>query len=170
MISRSPDRHTFQSQRHRDILAADPTNEEAKKMVEMYGDWTKRDLIRDADPEWAVDNLEHDLRSTEWVLEKARVNKIYAQHLYAALCNNDFTKNEAWPLLQEKRWSCSWRSAGGIIANMLQAGDYIDWYCTGIRDSVYKDDPHVPEGVITDEIREDLFELGWVPAEQSDAD
>jgi len=157
-------------------------------MVEMYDDWANQDLLREADPEWATDNLEHDLRSTDWILEKARESTIYAQHLYAAMCNQDFIKNDIWPLLQDKRWSCSWRHAGGIIADMRQEGDYVDWYCTGIGDReemdplefneltvdrqiAYKESrAYVGEGVITDEIREDLRKLGWISAEQSDVD
>ena len=166
----------------------DPTDPEAKMMVKMYDDWANQDLIRDADPEWAKDNLEYDLRSTDWILEKARESTIYAQHLYAAMCNQDFIKNDIWPLLQDKRWSCSWRHAGGIVADMRQEGDYVDWYCTGIGDReemdplefneltvdqqlLYKESrAYVSEGTITDEIRADLLKLGWVSADQSDVD
>ena len=157
-------------------------------MVKMYEDWANQDLIREADPEWAKDNLEYDLRSTDWILEKARESTIYAQHLYAAMCNQDFIKNDIWPLLQDKRWSCSWRHAGGIVADMRQEGDYVDWYCTGIGDReemdplefneltvdqqlLYKESrAYVSEGTITDEIRADLLKLGWVSADQSDVD
>jgi hypothetical protein len=181
MLSRSPDRHTFQSQKHRDALKRDPTDKDALSMVELYDDWLKRDLACEAAPEWAKDNLEHDLRFTDWVLEKARESRIYSQHLYAAMCNREFTRNEVWPLLQDKRWSCSWRHAGGIIADMRQEGDYVDWYCTGIREMEEMDpvefnnlteeqqmafkesQAFVSEGVITDEIRADLLKLGWVP-------
>jgi hypothetical protein len=181
MLSRSPDRHSFQSQKYRDKLKCDPTDEVVKSIVDLYDSWAKRDLDNDSDSEWAKDNLEHDLRSTDWVLEKARESRIYSQNLYAAMCNREFTRNEVWPLLQGKRWSCSWRHAGGIIADMKQEGDYVDWYCTGIREVTemdpqefneltydqqvaYKESQaYVPEGVITDEIREDLFKLGWVP-------
>ena len=166
----------------------DPTDPEAKMMVKMYDDWANQDLIREADPEWAKDNLEYDLRSTDWILEKARESTIYAQHLYAAMCNQDFIKNDIWPLLQDKRWSCSWRHAGGIVADMRQEGDYVDWYCTGIGDReemdplefneltvdqqlLYKESrAYVSEGTITDEIRADLLKLGWVSADQSDVD
>jgi hypothetical protein len=105
---------------------------------------------------------------------------VYAQNLYAAMCNNDFTKNDVIPILTEKRWHCSWRSAGGIIADMQEKGDYIDWYCSGIRDVKILDDDEfqaltkeqqeyyiqgkkfVSESCVTDEIREDLLKLGWI--------
>jgi hypothetical protein len=85
-----------------------------------------------------------------------------------------------WPILTEKRWSCSWRHAGGIIADMQEKGDYIDWYCSGIRDAKDLDDDqfqqltkeqqeiylrnkaYVGEGTVTDEIRKDLLKLGWI--------
>jgi hypothetical protein len=90
-----------------------------------------------------------------------RNNENYAQNLYAALCNNNFTKNDVWPILKEKRWSCSWRYAGGIIARMTEKGDYMDWYCTGIFDNNTIIGT-VPEGEITEEIHNDLLKLGWI--------
>lgn len=125
---------------------------------------------------WSKNNMEYDLRTTDWILEKARSKESYAQNLYAALCNNEFKKinitdtpenvvavlNDQFPL-----WSCSWRYAGGIIADMQEQGDYIDWYCSGIRNCDYEDKTDlrstyfVSEGVVTDEIRADLLKLGW---------
>jgi hypothetical protein len=62
---------------------------------------------------------------------KVESDKVYAQQIYAALCNNEFQRNDVWPLLAGKTWSCSWRHAGGIVADMLEEGDYSDWYLTG---------------------------------------
>jgi hypothetical protein len=76
------------------------------------------------------------------------------------MCNNRFQQNDVLPILKDQYWSCSWRYAGGIIADMRQEGDYIDYYCSGIRDSY--EGGYVSETVITDEIREDLFKLGWL--------
>ena len=188
MLSRSKERNTFQSQKYRGIFDKDPTNTEAKAMIEMYDEWSRRDLVREADSEWAKHNLEYDLRSTNWILEKTRESRVYAQNLYAAMCNQDFTQNDVWPLLQDKRWSCSWRHAGGIIADMRQEGDYIEWYCSGIQEpdsmlpevfnnltaeqqTQYKEvQAYVAEGIVTDEIRADLLRLGWIPATQPDID
>ena len=94
-----------------------------------------RKLDLENDPEWRKDNLEYDLRTNEYMVNKVRTDEVYAQHLYAALCNNDYQKNDVWPILQDKRWSCSWRYAGGILANMCGEGDYMDWYCSGITSS-----------------------------------
>jgi hypothetical protein len=178
MISSSPDRNTFQLENYV------KRQEEAGKLpapeyLDMFKTWREQAQANIVDPEWQKDNMEYDLRSTQWIIDKAK-DDAYAQNLYAAMCNNDFTKNDVWPILTEKRWSCSWRSAGGIIADMQEKGDYIDWYCSGIRDSKILDDDEfraltkeqqehyiqgkkfVPEGCVTDEIREDLLKLGWI--------
>jgi hypothetical protein len=105
-------------------------------------------------------NLEQDLLSCVWLVEKVKCSTIYAQNLYAALCNNEFQKLEIVPILTEKKWSCSWRYAGGIIADLRNEGDYIDWYCSGIGES-YNTNSYVEEGVITQEIHDDLLKLGW---------
>jgi hypothetical protein len=165
---------------YRDSLAEDPLNESAKGMIEYYEDYDRQDKDRESDLEWRKDNLEYDLRTTDWIIEKAKSDDAYAQHLYAAMCNNEFMKNDVWPILTEKRWSCSWRHAGGIIADMQEKGDYIDWYCSGIRDSKILDDDEfraltkeqqesyiqgkkfVTESSVTDEIREDLLKLGCI--------
>lgn len=107
-------------------------------------------------------NLEYDLRSTEWVAEKVVASEQYAQHLYAALCNNSFVQSDIIDILKEKYWCCSWRYAGGIIADITQKGDYADWYCSGFWDQDLVDKSvFVREGVVTAEIREDLKKLGW---------
>ena len=86
-------------------------------------------IEREQDPEWQKNNLEYDLRTTEWVIEKVKSSDTYAQNLYAALCNNQFIQLEnSWDILKEKYWHCSWRYAGGIIADIQEKGDYIDWY------------------------------------------
>ncbi len=95
-------------------------------------------------------NLERDLRSTWWVVEKVQAKEKYAKNLYASLCNNEFAPKDMWGLLQNIRWSCTWRYAGGIIADIRGEGDYLNWYCSG------------DEGTIFPEIRKDLENLGWL--------
>jgi hypothetical protein len=118
--------------------------------------------------------MEYDLLTTDWILAKVRASDSYAQNLYAAMCNNDFTKRELWPILKEEKWSASWRYAGGIIADMRQEGDYIDWYCSGMgglnqeydqketNEQWQKRTGYVPESVVTEEIEQDLHRLGWI--------
>jgi len=117
--------------------------------------------------EWQKNNLEYDLLSADWILEKVRNSDTYAQNLYAALCNNDFIKNEVWPILKEDTWGCSWRYAGGMIADMQEKGDYMDWYCSGIGEGLGNGDKdgskkYVSESIVTDEIKDDLLKLGWL--------
>lgn len=112
--------------------------------------------------EWQKNNLEYDLLSADWILEKVRNSDTYAQNLYAALCNNEFIKNEVWPILKEDTWGCSWRYAGGMIADMQEKGDYMDWYCSGIFDPATPSKKYVSESIVTDEIKDDLLKLGWL--------
>lgn len=185
MISSSPERHTFQLE-----SAKKRAEEDGKELPESYLDFWKSAKQQDeenlVDPEWQKDNMEYNLRSTQWIVDKVKQDNIYAQHLYAAMCNNDFIKNDVIPILTEKRWSCSWRHAGGIIADMQEKGDYIEWYCSGIRDTTELSDDefrnltaeqqnwylqskaYVNESVVTDEIRNDLLKLGWIVVEGTD--
>lgn len=159
MISKSPDRHTFQKQGY--VNRCEEKGEEPNAdYLDMFQEILEKEKHKWDDPKSRVDNMEYDLLTTDWILEKVRASEVYAQNLYAAMCNNDFTKREMWPLLKEQKWSCSWRYAGGIIADMRQQGDYINWYCSGIRDSY--DGGYVAEAIVTDEIEQDLHKLGWI--------
>jgi hypothetical protein len=97
------------------------------------------------------------------MLKKVMDSETYAQNLYAAMCNNVFQPNQVWPRLKDEYWSCSWRSAGGIVADLRGQGDYIDWYCSGIFGAGEVDSHlgYVSESTVTDEIRQDLFAIGW---------
>jgi hypothetical protein len=168
-VSSSPDRHTFQKEGY--IKRAE---EAGKKPEQDYLDWWEQIKIDEAnkihDTEWQKNNLEYDLRLTDWIVEKARASDDYAQNIYAALCNNEFMKLAVVPILKEETWSCSWRSAGGIVADMLEKGDYIDWYCSGISDGGNRTNGYVSESVVTIEVREDLKKLGWIVVESKDTD
>jgi hypothetical protein len=119
-------------------------------------------------------NLEQDMKDAKWFVDKVRATESYAQNVYAALCNNAFQKLEIMPVLRDEIWSCSWRYAGGIVALLRGEGDYMDWYCSGIFGDPKEIDyaaaeaqgfevqKYVPESIITDEIRQDLKQLGWV--------
>lgn len=186
MVSKSPNRNTFQKDGY--LKRCEEKGEEPNQdYLDLFQKILEDEKTKWDNPEIKKENLEYDLLTTDWILEKARSSQSYAQNIYAALCNNGFIKLDVIPILTEKEWSCSWRYAGGIIADMCQRGDYIDWYCSGIRDigpptdeeyqnmteeqkhlweTVYS--KYVPEGKITDEIRNDFKTLGWVPAPEGD--
>ena len=164
--SKSPSRNTFQKERYVERQAKEGKSI-SEAYLSMWDSHAESVTKQESDPTWQKNNLEWDLRTTDWILSKVRSSESYAQNLYAAMCNNGFIKNEMWPILAEQEWSCTWRYAGGIIADMLQQGDYIDWYCSGIGDGLGNGDldgtkGYVPEGVVTEEIEEDLRKLGWI--------
>ncbi len=171
-VSKSPERNTFQKEGYLERCAKEG-KEPSQAYLKMWDDATA------ADNDWAEqehkNDLEYDLRTTDWVLAKARARDSYAQNIYAALCNMRWQKLDVMPILKEELCSYSWRYAGGIVADMLQKGDYIDWYCSGMgglnqeydaketNEEWQKRTGYVPESVITDEIREDFKKLGWIP-------
>ena len=171
-VSKSPERHTFQQEGY--IRRCEEKGEEPREdYLNMFKSFRQQDEENMIDPKWQKNNMEYDLRSTDWILAKVRDSDAYAQNLYAAICNNDFCKREMWPILKEEYWSASWRSAGGIIADMREEGDYINWYCSGIGGGLGNGDEdgtkgYVSESVVTEEIKDDLYKLGWLVVESKD--
>ena len=178
-ISKSPERHTFQKEgyvKHQEEKG-ESVNEE---YLDMFAKIIENHDSKFDNPETHKNNMEYDLLTTDWILEKVRTSDSYAQNLYSSICNNDFIKLDIIPVLKDERWSASWRYAGGIVADMRQEGDYIDWYCSGsgglnqefdgteTNEQWQKRTGYVPEGCITDEIRNDLQRLGWAVAPGGD--
>ena len=120
-------------------------------------------------------SMQTDMMDAEWFRDKVKSSKSYAQNLYAAMCNNEFQKQDTWEVLTDGRWGCSWRAAGGVVATMRGGDeDYMDYYCSGMGGfaiqeedpaSYYEENGYVKESEVTDEIREDLLRLGWVVIE-----
>jgi hypothetical protein len=161
--SRSPERNTFQLENYLERCVAEGEEPNAA-YINMWEQANQQDV------EWSQqthnNDMEYDLRTNVAMLAKVRGSDVYAQNLYAAMCNREFQRNDTWPILTDRRWSCSWRRAGGIIADMRESGDYIDWYCSGMGGLSYdpgegRKEGYVPESVVTDEIRADLLQLGW---------
>jgi hypothetical protein len=117
-------------------------------------------------------NLDFDICQCSWLVEKIRNNKNYAQNLYAAMCNQDWQYQDVWGVLTNQKWGCSWRSAGGIVAD-IRGGDenYMDWYCSGMTENPdnhgHTPMHYVKEGTVTDEIRQDLVQIGWIPVDSN---
>jgi hypothetical protein len=90
-------------------------------------------------------NLYREIIDSDTIKSKMRASKDYCKRFYAAMCNTDVYKVGA-----EGEYGMSWRSAGGLIADILGEGDYLNWYCSG------------NEGYVDDEIADDLNAIGWV--------
>jgi len=183
-MNRSPERNTFQLNAYLERCREDG-EEPNENYIELYRGADIRDMEKEENAQWKLNNLEYDLRSTKWICDKAKASEAYAQNLYAAMCNNNFQKLEVWPLLKGETYSCSWRYAGGIIADMVETGDYIDWYCSGIGGGATEDElaamteedrakyhwykeNFVSESVVTDEVKQDLEKLGWKVVDKVD--
>jgi hypothetical protein len=182
-ISKSPDRHSFQRNGYvkRQEEKGESLNED---YLDLFDKILEQEKYKFDDPASRVNNMEYDLLTTEWILAKARASNSYAQNMYAAMCNMRFVRRDMFPYLRQDPdkdlWSASWRAAGGIVADMLGKGDYIDWYCSGMgglnrefdgdetNEQWQKRTGYVPESVITDEIRDDLLRLGWIPVPWDD--
>jgi hypothetical protein len=93
-------------------------------------------------------------------------NKDVAKDFYRALANMQWRKNsvvsEEDQIIDKLKgddrnlWSCSWRYAGGIIADIRNANydaqeDYLDYYCAG------------NEGEVTPLVKECFERMGWKP-------
>ena len=172
-ISSSLERHTFQAESSKKKLEEDPSNESARKLVEMYQQWREEAAARELDTEWQQNNMEYDMRTSQWMCSKVKASDTYAQNLYAAICNREFQKHDVLEILKDAVWSCSWRYAGGIIADMREEGDYIDWYCSGIGSGLGNGDEtgeknYVSESIVTEEIESDLNKLGWIVLPEHD--
>lgn len=115
-------------------------------------------------------DLYEDMENSPWFVEKIK-DSVYAQNIYAALCNMRWQPLEAWSVLKDEYWTCSWRAAGSLVADLRQANeDYLDFYCSGASEIEYDtvelaSRRFVSEGTVTDEVREDLKKLGWQPSE-----
>lgn len=174
-LSSSPDRNTFQRDNYINRMQEEG-KEPSPAYLKMWEDAQLQAEKQAVDPEWQKNNLEYDLRTNQEILNKVRQSGVYAQNLYAAMCNMQWIKDG-------QPWSCSWRYSGGIVADMRQEGDYIDWYCSGIgypervsaeewikftpeQEQWFHDSlDYVGEGYVTKEIAEDLLNMGWTPKE-----
>lgn len=131
---------------YRRRLDQNPGNVEMQKTMEFY------EAVRNEEslPSSRRADLENDLRRSAEISAKCKGSESYAQNLYAALCNNSFHKGG-------RTWACSWRQSAGVVAHMVERGDYVDWYCSGVSGGAGV----VSEGVVTDEVRSDLLSVGW---------
>ena len=149
MFATSPDRFGFMIENYKKRLEKDPDNVEIKKTMDLYEEFKRVDMLDIQDHS----NLGCELRRSEEIVQKCKSSLAYSQNVYAALCNNLFVKDGA-------EWGCSWRTAGGLAAHLREQGDYIDFYCSGMANDLLNG--YVAEGVVTDEVREDIASFGWI--------
>lgn len=154
IFAKSPDRFSFLIENAKKRLKENPDDDNLKKSIIFYEKCREENGIKKE----KRNDLENDLRSCSWIIKKCKESKVYSQNLYAALCNNEFKKIGLLESFIDNNWHVSWRGAGGIIANLREEGDYIDFYSSGIGDG---DEGYLPEGKISDQIAEDLKKLGW---------
>jgi hypothetical protein len=87
--------------------------------------------------------LEHDLGASDRIRALVR-SDLFAALLFGAVCNTQW-KHTASGV----EWSCSWRSADGIVAALRGEGDYLDWYCSS------------GEGLVDEQVLAEIPALGW---------
>lgn len=92
------------------------------------------------------------------MVDQIRQDQVYAQNLYAALCNNRYGPYDVWAILKNITWNCSWRYAANMVAEIRN--DMFDsWYCSGVQ---LLNPDYVPESVVVPTIERDLEKLGWI--------
>ena len=94
-------------------------------------------------------DLEEEIRADAEIMRKIQ-DDLYAKSVYAALCNVRWQPKELFDVLKDDWWACSWRYAGGIVAELRNRNeDYMDFYCSG------------GEGIVQDDIAKDFARIGW---------
>jgi hypothetical protein len=88
-------------------------------------------------------DLARDLGMSPRIRDLVR-SELFATVLYSALCNTTWLhKATGTP------WHCSWRSAGGLVADLRCEGNYLDWYCS------------MGEGLVDEQVLDEIGALGW---------
>lgn len=108
-------------------------------------------------------SLESDMKADAQIVALCAEREV-AEDFYRALCNMRWKKvdyrAEDEQIVDRLKgeepdvWSCSWRYAGGILADIRtehhgQSEDYMDFYCSG------------DEGKVTALVEEHFERLGW---------
>ncbi|MGG5812215.1 hypothetical protein [Falsiroseomonas sp. CW058] len=93
---------------------------------------------------FAADPLGDDLLRSDRLRGLVRGSALFAELLYAALCNTTWTR-----AADGIEGSASWRRAGRLVATLRGEGDYADWYCAG------------GEGTVDEAVLAELRVLGW---------
>lgn len=92
------------------------------------------------------DHFENAIK--EYFGERMKTDEELCRKIWSSLANVDWYYIGERPLLLEV--SYSFRAAGGMIANIIERGDYMDWYCSG------------PDGIINNEFRYAMRKAGYL--------
>ena len=88
-------------------------------------------------------DLEFDLQA---LASRLRDDRGFADEMYCALCNTD------WTHVDGTEWHRAWRYSAGLVATLRGRGeDYFDFYCMCACE----------EGTISDRVAAAMAELGW---------
>jgi len=99
-----------------------------------------------------IPNLEVDLQNNFYIRDRLHDDRKYAVMLYRALINMRWQKQDVMSILSNTYWSCSWRTAGRIVADLRDRDEnYLDYYCSDF------------EGYVDPEIEYDLQKIDWKP-------
>ena len=83
MISSSPDRNTFQKEGYIKRCEEQGKVPDAA-YIQMYTNWQQQKLELEETNEWKTDNMEYDLRSTQWIIDKVKV-MMYMHNIFMPL-------------------------------------------------------------------------------------
>jgi hypothetical protein len=113
-------------------------------------------------------DLEEDMSNDACIVSLLN-DTVVAKEFYAALCNMQWSKKISIPEDEQiinrlkgnnqGNWSCSWRYAGGIIADIRNnaynntSETYLTFYCSG------------NEGTVSETVRKNFERIGWIPQE-----
>jgi hypothetical protein len=75
--------------------------------------------------------------------EKIKSDEEFCKNVWSAL------SNKIWTNADGAEFSCTFRYAGGLIADIRGSGGYMDWYCSA------------PYATVTKEIESGMGGLGW---------
>ena len=111
--------------------------------------------------------VQADLWAQPAICKRIGTDEVFAQHVYAAFCNQKFIRVDG-SAPETEPWACSWRKAAEIIAtirnefyNKTENPDIIEtythWYCSGMGCL----EGSVNEGVVTKEVRNMFRDMGW---------
>lgn len=120
------------------------------KIYDMLESMTKQQSIYTTE-------LTKRISSSQSIVQKLKEDDVFAQNLYAGLCNIE------WYDITDKTQTSliSWRRSGRLIADLRDKGEtYLDFYCSGS----YRDTPpYLTEGHLTDEVQNMIQSVGYAP-------